>query len=137
MLRPILFAALFLAQTALAVAAPCSGPDPAIVNVRVQRVATVGYLNDYHLVGTVRNVGNADQSGDTLQSVDIFMNGARLDTRSIPPLRAGQSYTFTYLSQRARSAGIGTTTLAFRLDMHHTPAGQDCSTANDSYRLTF
>ncbi len=139
-LRPIAVALLLLAQSAVASAATtCPGPDPAIVSVAVQSVVRDGGLHRYHLAGTVVNAGGAAQAGNTLQFVDIFENGIKLDERGIPPLKAGQAYTFTYISSRSRQAGKGTTKLAFQLDVRHPSPTQlqDCNRANDRYTLRF
>ena len=140
LLRPIAIALLLLAQTAVASAATtCSGPDPSIVSAVVQSVARDGGLNRYHLVGRVTNVGRAAQAANTLQFVDIFENGIKLDERGVPALKAGQSYTFAYTSSRSHQAGTGTTRLAFQLDVRHPfPTHmQDCNRANDRYTLRF
>lgn len=138
--RPIAIALLLLAQTAVASAATtCPGPDPAIVSVVVRSVVRDGGLHRYHLAGTVTNAGGTAQAGNTLQFVDIFENGIKLDERGVPALKVGQSYTFTYTSSRSRQAGKGTTELTFQLDVRHpSPTkAQDCNRANDRYTLRF
>ena len=113
-------------------AASCRGSDPQIAAVVVERVETMGNINRYHLSGTVTNMGAATQASNLLQSVDIFDADDRLDTKSIPPLRPGESFTFTYVSVRSAQAGKGTTQLGFQLD----PISP-CSVGNDRYTLTF
>jgi hypothetical protein len=58
----------------------------------------------------------ANQSSSTLQAVDIYKGPVKLDSKSIPPLKAGQSFTFAYVSDRSSDAGTGTTHLRFVLD---------------------
>ena len=106
-------------------AAPCAAA-PAIGNVAVQSVTQNGGLNDYHIVGTVTNVCGSPQSKNTLQSVDIYMNGEKIDAKSIPPLAPGQSAQFSYVYQRSKDAGQGTTQLHFVLDMHN-GSGASCN----------
>lgn len=139
MFRIALFALLALTSTsAAAMAATCAGPDPSIGHVTVGGVTPNGNLNNYHITGTVTNVGGATQAKDTLQSVDIYLAGQKLDAKSIPPLAAGQSATFDYVYQRSKDAGQGTTRLRFVLDMHNpTGTAQDCSTQNDQTEVEF
>ena len=139
MFRIAIFAVLTLTSTSIVSAAgTCAGPDPAIGKVAVSGVTQSGNLSNYHITGTVTNMGSATQAKDVLQSVDIYMADQKLDAKSIPPLAAGQSATFDYTYQRSKDAGQGTTRLRFALDMHN-PGGtaQNCSTQNDSTELTF
>lgn len=124
MLRIAMMAALAVTTTLLA-AAP-GAADPSIGTVAVQGVTPNGGLNDYHIVGTVTNSCGMSQSKDTLQSVDIYLNGDKLDAKSIPPLAPGQSAQFTYLFQRSKDAGQGTTHLHFVIDEHN-GAGGNCA----------
>ena len=48
--------------------------------------------------------------------MDVFNAEDKLDTKSVPPLKAGESFTFTYVSIRSSQAGKGTTQLGFQLD---------------------
>jgi hypothetical protein len=140
MFRIAIFALLALTSTSVAAmaAGTCAGPDPSIGNVTVAGVTPSGGLNNYHITGTVTNVGGATQSKDVLQSVDIYMADQKLDAKSIPPLAAGQSATFNYVYQRSKDAGQGTTRLRFVLDMHNPPGtAQDCSTQNDQTEVEF
>jgi hypothetical protein len=125
-----------LSSPTVAFAAGCRGADPAIVSVAVKGVSNNGGTNVYHLSGTVTNAGNARQSSNVLQFVDVYINGAKSDARGIPPLRPGQSYTFRYDFQRSSDAGDGTSRLRFQIDMRQ-PAGtaQDCNLGNDSFLL--
>ena len=139
MLRMMAVALLLFAQTAAASAsAACAGADPAIVSVAVHRVVPLGALNRYELAGRVVNMGRAAQAGNVLQFVDIYQNGVKINERGIPPLKPGQSYTFSYASERSRQAGNGTTTLWFQLAV---PAGarasQNCNPNNDRVKLSF
>jgi hypothetical protein len=129
---------------ALASAAPawaaCAGADPAITSVAVKSVAQANGINHYTLAVTVINDGSQAQAKDVLQFVDISqVPGEKLDAKGVPPLQAGQSYTFTYVTMRSAEAGNGTTHLHFQLDVRQpSPAGAaDCNAANDAYTLTF
>ncbi len=126
---------LLIGLTAAAVpAAMCSGPNPAIVSAAVSNVTTNGSLNTYNIAGTVRNLGSQGQASNTLQFVDIYQYGNKLDSKAIPPLAAGQSYRFTYQWQRNVEARQGSTPLQFRIRMVQ---GSDCNPANGVRRLTF
>jgi subtilase family serine protease len=134
MIRAMSIVVFLLAQTGVAaVAATCAGANPAITKVAVQSVTTDGKLNNYHIVGTVVNFGSQTQPSNTLQFVDIWQYGNRLDDKAIRPLAPGQSATFSYLWQRSVDAARGTSTLNFRVRMEQ---GSDCNPANGSYNLT-
>jgi len=140
MFRIGIFALLVLSSTSFAAAAAtCAGSDPSIGTVTVSGVTQDGGLDNYHIAGTVTNLGASPQAKDVLQSVDIYMDGQKLDAKSIPPLAAGQSATFDYVYQRSKDAGKGTTRLHFVLDVHNpSPAGkQDCSGTDDQNDVTF
>lgn len=111
------FALLLLLQPAPASATSCMGPDPAIVSVVVKGMQSSGGLNHYTLSGKVVNLGRTAQASNTLQFVDIYKGSTKLDSRGIPPLRAGQSYTFEYVTERSAQAGAQTTALGFRMDV--------------------
>jgi subtilase family serine protease len=115
-------------------AATCSGADPAITSAVVKTVTTSGSLNTYHLAGTVINLGSQAQPSNTLQFVDIYIDRQKRDSRGIPPLRPGQSYTFGFDWARATDAGNGTTTVHFVIDMRQ---GSDCDPGNGKYSVTF
>jgi hypothetical protein len=132
MLRTIAALLIFSLPAVAAHAAGCHGSDPQIVSVTVKSVETVGNVARYHLSGTVTNMGSATQASNLLQSVDIFDADDKLDTKSIPPLKPGESFSFTYISTRSSQAGKGTTQLGFQLD----PLSP-CSVGNDRYSLTF
>jgi hypothetical protein len=131
MFRTIAATLLFMLP-ALAAQATCHGSDPAISSVVVKSVETIGNVNRYHLTGTVVNAGATAQASNLLQSVNIFDADDKLDTKSIPPLKPGESFTFTYVSTRSSQAGKGTTQLGFQID----PISP-CSVGNDRYSLTF
>lgn len=136
----LLTAALALARPAAGAAATsCSGADPAILSARVQGTTSDGSVNRYSLAIRVANLGRAKQPSNVLQSVEIYENGIKLDTKGLPPLRPGQSYTFVYVYQRSTDAGAGTTELHLTLTVSHpSPAGrQDCNASNDAYTVTF
>lgn len=140
MFRTAIFVLLTLTSTSVAVAAgTCAAADPSVVSVAVADVTSNGNLNNYHIKGTVTNVGASGQASNVLQSVDIYQATEKLDAKSVPPLPAGQSATFEYIYQRSKDAGQGTTRLRFVLDVHNpSPAGaQNCSTNNDQNEVTF
>ena len=115
----------------------CSGADPALTTVKVASVSTDGKgLDHYTIKVVVTNAGNAGQSGNVLQSVNVSHFDIKVDTKGIPPLRPGASYVWMYHFVRNAGAGKGTTTLHFALDMHGN-SGANCGTGNDSYNLTF
>ncbi len=117
------------ANTAVATGT-CSGADPAIVGATVKSVSEVAGVNHYVIGVSVMNHGNAGQPSDVLQSVDVFQNGNKVDTKGIPPLTAGQLYHFNYAFMRSAGAADGTTILKFALDMHKpsgAPNNQDCN----------
>jgi hypothetical protein len=140
MMRIVVFALAILTQTPTGIAAAaCNGADPAIVFVAVKGIHAEGGMNVYHLGGRVTNVGHAKQASNVLQFVGIYEDDIRRDVRSIPPLKAGASFTFTYDYQRSIDAGDGTTDLAFRLDIRRPvpPGRQDCNLGNDQSAVQF
>jgi hypothetical protein len=120
-------------QPAGAAAGTCAGANPAVTSV-VVRAVTPGPTNIYHLTGTVENLGSSGQPENTLQFVDIYQYGSRIDNRGIPPLAAGQSHAFTYTWLRNPEAAKGSTTLDFRIRMVQ---GSDCNPGNGTYGITF
>jgi hypothetical protein len=119
-------------------AAACVGADPSVSNVVVKGTTADGNLNHYQISGTVVNLGTESQPSNTLQSVDIFKGTQKVDAKSIPPLKAGESYTFTYVSDRSADAGNGTSKLVFTIDVQNiTSREQNCDLTNDSFTLTF
>ena len=96
-----------------AVAGACS--TLSLGNVGVRGMTTDGKLNHYQINGVVTN-GGANQASNTLQAIDIYKGSTKLDSKSVPPLKAGQSFTFTYISDRSSDAGSGTSHLRFVLD---------------------
>jgi hypothetical protein len=132
----VLFAALFATLVAPlgASAATCGGANPAITSVVVKNVTSAGQLNTYHMVGTVTNLGGGGQASNTLQFVDIYVDGQKHNDRGIPPLAPGQSYTFGFDWSRSSDAGPGSTTVRFRIRMVQ---GADCNPANGSNSVTF
>jgi hypothetical protein len=120
-----------LAESAIgATAATCAGPNPMITRVVVQNV-TPGPAAQYHIVGTVTNWGSG-QPSNTLQFVDIYQYGVKLDDKGIAPLAHGQSATFSYTWVRNPEAAKASTTLDFRMN---TVQGSAC--APNTYHLTF
>jgi subtilase family serine protease len=137
MSRNAIFALLTIFAT-LGAAPNCNGAYPSIASVVVKGVTASGALNTYHIAGTVTNSGSQPQSNNVLQSVDVYMAGQKLDSKSVPPLAPGQSYTFTYDYQRSKDAGPGSTHLRFQMDMHQPVAAgpSNCNPANGNYMLT-
>ena len=126
-------------STALPAVAACTGADPGITVAKVASVSTSGGLSHYHLSITVVNHGTQGQSGNVLQSVQMYQDSIKVDEKGIPPLKAGGSYTFTHDYVRAADAGKGTTVYRFQLFMHK-PTGMgpaNCGADNDRYVLTF
>lgn len=132
MYRTIAATLLLLLSPAIARAAGCQDSDPQITSVAVTSVETLGNVVRYHLTGKVVNRGAARQASNLLQSVDIFDAEDKMDTKSIPPLKPGESFTFTYVSTRSSQAGKDTSVLGFQVD----PLSP-CSVGNDRYTLTF
>ncbi len=135
----VVLAFLFCGLRALPAAAGCSGADPAVLSVAVKSMETVGGLNRYTMRGRVANVGHVAQASDTLQFVDIYKGHTKLDSRGVPPLRPGQSYTFEYTSERSAAAGRHTTTLAFRMDVRGASSqdSRNCNTGNGVVMVRF
>jgi hypothetical protein len=131
MLRIVLVTLALLFPAAVS-AATCPGADPEITSVVVKAVQPAGSVTHYVLSGAVTNLGASPQASNLLQSVDIFEADDRLDTKSIPPLHAGESYTFKYVVTRSSDAGKGSTMLGFQLD----PVS-GCSTGEDRYTFSF
>lgn len=132
----ISFVILFsLALTPLgAYAATCAGPNPAITSVVVKNVTNDGLTSQYHISGTVKNLGSEAQPSNTLQFVDIYVDRMKRNDRGIPPLRPGESYQFGYTWTRSVNAGSGSTTAHFRIRMVQ---GSDCNPANGTNSVTF
>jgi len=126
-------------QPAPAFATACMGADPAIVSVAVKGMQSSGGLNHYTLSGKVVNLGSTAQASNTLQFVDIYKGSTKLDSRGVPPLRAGQSYAFEYVSTRSAEAGAQSTSLGFRMDVREPPntGSQACNTSNGVTMVRF
>jgi subtilase family serine protease len=121
---PKLALAIFLlAALAPGVASACS--NLSLGSVGVKNMTSDGNLSHYQINGVVTNNG-ANQASSTLQAVDVYKGPVKLDSKSVPPLKAGQSFTFTYVSTRSSDAGTGTSHLRFVLDAKN---GTMCSTA--------
>jgi len=121
------------AQSAIgATAATCAGPNPMITIVTVQNVKPGPSLTQYHLTGTVVNWGSRKQESNTLQFVDIYQDGVKLDSKGIPPLDHLQSATFSYTRFRSPDAEEYSTTLDFKMDIVQ---GSSCTP--NTYSLTF
>jgi hypothetical protein len=123
--------AVFLIATLIpGAASACS--NLSLGNVAVKNMTSDGKLNHYQINGVVTNNG-ASQASSTLQAVDVFKGPVKLDSKSVPPLKAGQSFTFTYVSDRSSDAGTNTSHLRFVLDAKN---GSMCSTSSPA-TLTF
>jgi hypothetical protein len=139
MFRAIIAVLAFVATSTPVFASPCNGVDLAVGSVSVKHVSTSASLNRYQITGTVTNIGSLSQGMDAMQSIDIYQQNQKLDSKSIPPLKAGESYVFSYVSMRSTDAGTGTSHLRFQLNVKHpSPAdSQICNMVNDSFTLTF
>lgn len=126
-----------LAQTSAPAA--CTGADPAIVSASAKSMTSDGQVNRYAVTVRVTNLGRRNQPSNLLQSVEIWQDGVKLDVKGLPPLKAGQSTSFTYMYQRSADAGAGTTDLALKLTMRQPspPGNMDCNAGNDSATVTF
>ena len=100
--------------------AACIGADPALVSAHVKGITNDGHVNRYTLNIRVINFGNLKQPSNVLQSVEIYQNGIKLDTKGLPPLRPHQAYSFPYVFQRSIDAGDGHIDLSAQT--RHAPA---------------
>ena len=134
--RTLILVAIALALVPAGVSAQrCLGGNPAITHVEVQSTHVMGKMNQYVLVGTVKNLGTANQPSNTLQFVDIYNEAQRVDSKSIPPLPASGTYHFTYDWNRAVDAGAGSTKFVFKIRMVQ---GTNCNPSNGgAYTLKF
>lgn len=131
MIRSLFVTVFLLVQSAVgANAATCAGPNPMITRVAIQNVTT-GLLNQYHIVGTVVNWGER-QASNTLQFVDLYQYGVKLDSKGIPPLGHLQSSTFSFTWQRNPEADRWSTDLDFKMDIVQ---GSGCTP--NTYHFTF
>jgi archaellum component FlaG (FlaF/FlaG flagellin family) len=128
----VLLAALTLPTLAMKACA-----DPAITHVAAGPVANNGDLTTYDFAITVKNVGGANQPSSALNSILIYQDATKVDQKGAQPLRAGATETVQYRFQRSSEARPGTTRLRFQLMVSdpHAPV-QNCSTANDTYRIS-
>lgn len=120
-----------LAALTPGVAGACS--NLSLANVAVKNTTSDGNLSHYQINGVVTNNG-ASQASSTLQSVDVYKGPVKLDSKSVPPLKAGQSFTFTYVSTRSSDAGTGSSHLRFVLDAKN---GSMCSASGPPATVTF
>ncbi len=124
-------------QPAPSLATTCAGPDVAVVSVVVKAIGSDGRLNRYRLLAKVVNLGRVAQPSNTLQFVDIYKGRVKQDSRGIPPLKPGQSYTFEYVAARSAQAGSQTTALGFRMNVRSPRGAQDCNTGNGVTMVRF
>ena len=137
---PFLAGALLVAANTAVATGSCTGADPALVAANVKTVTNTGGVNHYAVAVSVMNRGMANQPSNVLQSVDIFQNGNKVDTKGIPPLKSGQIYKFEFTFMRSADAAEGTTHLKFAIAMHQpsgAPNDQDCATADDTLVRAF
>jgi hypothetical protein len=111
--------------------------NPSIISAHVKSVTTNGALNHYTVAITVRNIGDARQPVDLLQSVDVFQAGQRVGRPGLQPLRPEQSQTVTYSFDRSTDAGVGTTDLTFTLDFNgRSGRDVDCHAGNENLSIS-
>jgi len=136
MYRISVLAALLVTQAAAApAAAACAGADPAITSAAALAPEKSGALNNVRVSITVRNLGSQAQPSNTLQSVEILQQGTKVGLKGVPPLAPGKAYTFVYTFQRSSEAAPRSTQLTLHLVVTQ-PAGADCDTSNDKYKLS-
>jgi len=123
---------LLMAPAAAGRAATCSDSDPQIVGLTAKSEGVMGTLARFLVSGSVVNRGASAQASNLLQSVIVYDADDKLDTKSIPPLKPGESFRFSYQSTRSADAGPGSTELRFTLD----PVSP-CSVGNDVRTVTF
>jgi hypothetical protein len=135
----IAVALILFSQPLASFASTCAGADPAIVSVVVKGMQPDGGINHYTLSGKVSNLGSLGQGSSTLQFVDIYRGETKIDSRGVPPLRAGESYTFEYVSSRSAQAGDQTTALGFRMRAADSSSAnsQSCSAGNGITMIRF
>jgi subtilase family serine protease len=113
----------------------CQGAQPAITNVTTTSTESAG-VTHYTLTAIVSNLGPMDQSGNDLQSVDIFLDGAKNGEKGIPPLHSGQLYSFVYNVDRNPDAAQGSTDVRLHLVQHGSGvAVQNCAADGDRYEI--
>jgi|SRR5579863_4748506 len=126
---------LLTAHTGPSLASTCASADPAVVSAVVAGMQWNDRLDRYTLRVKVANLGSEAQAPNTRQSVAVYKGGTKLDSRGIPALRSGQSYTFNYAT--SRSAQAGAQTLQFRMDVQASGATHDCGTTNTIAMVRF
>ena len=137
---PFISAALLVAANTAVATGSCAGADPALVGANVKGVTNSAAVNHYVVTVSVVNRGNANQPSNVLQSVDIFQNGNKVDTKGIPPLKSGEVYKFDFNFMRSAGAADGTTHFKFAIAMHRpsgAPNAQDCTTGDDTLIRSF
>ena len=137
-MRIVFFGILTVILLSTGLASACNGADPVVRAVQTGMSTDAG-MNHYTVSISVTNRGNMKQASNVLQFVDIFQEGIKRDTRSIPPLRPGQTFTTSYVYNRSSDAGAGTTVLDLRLHMRQ-PASRgiaNCNTGNDTASVSF
>jgi hypothetical protein len=116
------------------VASACAGSDLEFVKAVPKRLADTGMAH-YAIKVTVVNHGAA-QRANILQSVVMVQDGNPTDRKGIPPLKAGESYSYREPFTRAVDAGDGTTELRFVFRRDAPPLGAD-DCLGSSYNLVF
>jgi CARDB len=137
MLALALSALIAMNQPSTTVRTPtCSGADPAIAAVHPWLASSTPNVSRYKIGITVANVGRMKQAANVLQSVVMHQNDVKTDSKGVPPLRPGQSYTVTFTMARSSDADVNTTQLRFELIFRKPPSGaMDCNLQNDSFTL--
>jgi hypothetical protein len=113
----------------------CPGAAPSISNVTTAMSTNADGLSRYTLTVAVTNVGAQGQKANVLQSVDIFLDRAKNGEKGVPPLRAGQTYSFTYGVSRAQDARPGSTSVDLRIVNDAGHSLRTCDAAIGTYRV--
>lgn len=126
MIRTLILGFFVFALTAGPAAAACMGPHVAISHVGVQSRSSANGENRYRIIITVTNNGSMSQPSNVLQFVNIYdaNSNTKLDARGIGPIPIAGTTHVTYDWFRASDAGVGTTTLSFRMNIVQ---GNTCS----------
>ena len=114
----------------------CSGADPALAAIHPWLASSTPEVNRYKIGITVANVGRMKQAANVQQDVVMYRNEVKTDSKGVPPLRPGQSYTVTFTMERASGGDVNTTDLRFALVFRKPPPrAMDCNQQNDSFML--
>lgn len=124
----------FISSVVIA-AASCA--NPSIVSTAVQSATTDPHGLTHYTVGiTVQNLGTLRQRSDLLQSIDVELDGERVDVIGLLPLRPRQTQHVMYSFVRSAEAGAGSTSLVFTLDSNGKSGNDvDCHGGTESATL--